>query len=439
MHNGDLQRAAAVTWPHTVALAMQVESEPPSLGVDAEAQAVNEAAPSQDQPAVGAPVDTVDAAAAPGGIDAADISAFGAAATGREASLAEAEEGVAAAPPMSKSKMKKLAKFEQRKERKEQRRASEKAAKQASKAVKRQEVKAARQTMTEEERKAAAEKAQVASLQRKKEHEERQAKLRQALEPGNQRLAIDLDFAALMSEGDQRHLVQQLSYSYSANGSVAKPCHMHLLWGPGPLRPLAFKMLPGLVNWRVTSAEQTWQQYFKDKLDEVVYLTADSPNELTALDPSKVYVIGGLIDRNRHKGLCFNRAQDAGVATARLPIQKHVQLDSSAVLAVNHVVQIIAEFANSGDWGSVLCNVLPKRKLLKNKAAGKRRREETSEGDTGEGSDVEQALAPAPAPLNPSDVEPPSEGATGSGAEVNDSANRAMAASESHSPIATLE
>ncbi|KAL6764727.1 hypothetical protein V8C86DRAFT_3022151 [Haematococcus lacustris] len=303
-------------------------------------RAVNEAAPSQDQPAVGAPVDTVDAAAAPGGIDAADISAVGAAATGREASLAEAEEGVAAAPPMSKSKMKKLAKFEQRKERKEQRRASEKAAKQASKAVKRQEVKAARQTMTEEERKAAAEKAQVASLQRKKEHEERQAKLRQALEPGNQRLAIDLDFAALMSEGDQRHLVQQLSYSYSANGSVAKPCHMHLLWGPGPLRPLAFKMLPGLVNWRVTSAEQTWQQYFKDKLDEVVYLTADSPNELTALDPSKVYVIGGLIDRNRHKGLCFNRAQDAGVATARLPIQKHVQLDSSAVLAVNHVVQV---------------------------------------------------------------------------------------------------
>ncbi|KAJ9522999.1 hypothetical protein QJQ45_023828 [Haematococcus lacustris] len=406
LHNGDLQRAAAVTWPHTVALAMQVESEPPSLGVDAEAQAVNEAAPSQDQPAVGAPVDTVDAAAAPGGIDAVDISAVGAAATGREASLAEAEEGVAAAPPMSKSKMKKLAKFEQRKERKEQRRASEKAAKQASKAVKRQEVKAARQTMTEEERKAAAEKAQVqavhgqavhvASLQRKKEHEERQAKLRQgtgrpvrprqhavqlrqqaafpdkppadpsphlipyprpaachhthtlrpplfqpppypllhclpqslaptacpnrlpqlpaptacpncppncwaaqALEPGNQRLAIDLDFAALMSEGDQRHLVQQLSYSYSANGSVAKPCHMHLLWGPGPLRPLAFKMLPGLVNWRVTSAEQTWQQYFKDKLDEVVYLTADSPNELTALDPSKVYVIGGLIDRNR--------------------------------------------------------------------------------------------------------------------------------------------
>jgi hypothetical protein len=35
----------------------------------------------------------------------------------------------------------------------------------------------------------------------------------------------------------------------------------------------------------------------------------------------------------------LKRARDVGVATARLPIRRHVQLASSVVLTVNHVVQ----------------------------------------------------------------------------------------------------
>ena len=42
----------------------------------------------------------------------------------------------------------------------------------------------------------------------------------------------------------------------------------------------------------------------------------------------------------RYKGLCMKRAEEAGIATARLPITKYVQLDSRAVLTVNHVVQV---------------------------------------------------------------------------------------------------
>jgi hypothetical protein len=44
-----------------------------------------------------------------------------------------------------------------------------------------------------------------------------------------------------------------------------------------------------------------------------------------------VYVIGGIVDRNRHKRICLERAEKAGVAHARLPIQKHLQLSTSAV------------------------------------------------------------------------------------------------------------
>ena len=35
----------------------------------------------------------------------------------------------------------------------------------------------------------------------------------------------------------------------------------------------------------------------------LVYLTADSPHILTTLDPDDVYIVGGLIDRNRFKGI----------------------------------------------------------------------------------------------------------------------------------------
>lgn len=45
-----------------------------------------------------------------------------------------------------------------------------------------------------------------------------------------------------------------------------------------------------------------------DVAEELVYLTADSPNTITHLEKGKVYILGGLVDRNAHKGLCFRKA-----------------------------------------------------------------------------------------------------------------------------------
>ena len=41
-----------------------------------------------------------------------------------------------------------------------------------------------------------------------------------------------------------------------------------------------------------------------------MYLTADAEEELTTMSADEAYVIGGLVDRNRHKNMCKDRAKD---------------------------------------------------------------------------------------------------------------------------------
>lgn len=77
----------------------------------------------------------------------------------------------------------------------------------------------------------------------------------------------------------------------------------------------------------------------------VVYLSADSDTVLTgALDPATVYVVGGIVDRNRHKGLSARVAGELGLATARFPIEEEgVKLSSCTVLTTMHGAYLILD------------------------------------------------------------------------------------------------
>ena len=99
-----------------------------------------------------------------------------------------------------------------------------------------------------------------------------------------------------------------------------------------------------------------------DKAGEVVYLTSESPNTLQALKPYSTYVVGGLVDKNRHKGLCYKRALDCGFKTAKLPISDYMNMRTRSVLATNHVVEIMLNWLVSGDWADAFTKVMPKRK-----------------------------------------------------------------------------
>lgn len=94
----------------------------------------------------------------------------------------------------------------------------------------------------------------------------------------------------------------------------------------------------------------------------IVYLTSESPYTLERLEPNTCYVIGGLVDKNREKGLCYRRARERGIRTARLPIGKFMVMQSRQVLATNHVVEIMLKWLEFEDWGKAFAAVIPKRK-----------------------------------------------------------------------------
>uniref|UniRef100_A0A7S3QW01 tRNA (guanine(9)-N(1))-methyltransferase n=1 Tax=Dunaliella tertiolecta TaxID=3047 RepID=A0A7S3QW01_DUNTE len=295
--------------------------------------------------------------------------------------------------PMSKNQAKKQAKLERLAQKRLEQRAEEKARRQREKEERQKQLEASLVNMTEEERAARREGHQARLAARRQAVQERDERRAKALAEGNFRIVIDMDFNGIMPDNDQRHLCSQLGFAYSAVTRSPRPPHLHLLGLNGELKEKAHKQISGLSNWRVTQSELGVAEFFAGRIDEVVYLTADSPHTLEVLDPTKAYVIGGLVDHNRLKNVCLNRAKEAGMATAKLPIQGNVNLSMSSVLTVNHMVEILVNFIARGntasEWGPVLNEVLPMRKragFQKGKLSGGRATPEsqTAQGDRGD-------------------------------------------------------
>ena len=129
----------------------------------------------------------------------------------------------------------------------------------------------------------------------------------------------------------------------------------------------------------------------REEYKDIVYLSSDSPYTLERLEPYTSYVIGGIVDKNREKGLCYKRAREKGIRTARLPIGQYMVMQSRAVLATNHVVEIMLKWLEFEDWGKAFLSVIPKRKggHLKGSEPASGEAEEDSDDQDGEGEAAE--------------------------------------------------
>jgi tRNA (guanine9-N1)-methyltransferase len=241
---------------------------------------------------------------------------------------------------------------------------------------------------------------------------------------------IDCDFDDLMRDPERKSLAAQITRSYSDNRKAPFRSHLAICSFGGQLRERFDNVLTHYKSWRgvkfldcdfVEAAQQAkgWmiesQQAGKmagvfSKLSpppensvdhaklqdqaEVVYLTSESDNTLTELKPYSTYIIGGLVDKNREKGICYKRATQRGIKTAKLPIGEFMDMRSRKVLATNHVNEIMVRWLECGDWGEAFLKVIPKRKggKLKQAAENDDSIEDLEQDDHGEDDlDLERA------------------------------------------------
>lgn len=94
-------------------------------------------------------------------------------------------------------------------------------------------------------------------------------------------------------------------------------------------------------NWAVNFHKESYIDVLEK--DKLVYLTADSEETIDELNPDDIYIIGGIVDRNRYVNLTFDKAKEQGIRHGRLPITEHVKLTTSAVLTVNQIFEIFVK------------------------------------------------------------------------------------------------
>ncbi|CAA0818017.1 Unknown protein [Striga hermonthica] len=265
---------------------------------------------------------------------------------------------------MSKNAQKRLLKQQRFKAKKAEKKAQMKEHKKREVERKRKEWEARLATVGEEEREKLIEEMRVLKKERvEKQTEEKGKKMErlQGARTNGQNLVIDLEFAHLMSTSELHSLVQQIMYCYAVNGRCAVPAHIWLTGCQGEMQNQLLR-IPGYDKWLIEKEEQSYVEAFKDQKENLVYLTADAENALDELDPKAIYIIGGLVDRNRWKGITMKKAIEQGIRTAKLPIGAYLKMSSSQVLTVNQVVEILLKFLETRDWKNSFFQVIPLRK-----------------------------------------------------------------------------
>ncbi|KWU42622.1 hypothetical protein RHOSPDRAFT_4979, partial [Rhodotorula sp. JG-1b] len=194
--------------------------------------------------------------------------------------------------------------------------------------------------------------------------------------PHPARICIDLDFDKLMSDKEIKSMASQLAYCYSANRLGSHPFPLLITSFTGRIRQAYenrsdWKSWKG-VEWWEESLEELYTGVVVPDHEEatVVYLTGDSPNILHSLEPGHTYILGGIVDRNRYKLLCLDKADRLGIRHAQLPIGEALpELKTRKVLTVNQVLDILVKWVDGGEkegkegWEGALRSVMPSRKF----------------------------------------------------------------------------
>ncbi|XP_053313385.1 tRNA methyltransferase 10 homolog C isoform X2 [Spea bombifrons] len=178
-----------------------------------------------------------------------------------------------------------------------------------------------------------------------------------------QPLVFDMVYENYMSRYELENTVYQLMLSEGWNRRAKDPFHLYFcsLQPNGPYHKELVKRYTGAWdNVLVTATEKSHVDIFPQ--DQLVYLTADSPNELKRFDHNKVYIVGSIVDRCQQTGLSLANAKRLNLTTARLPLDRYLKWDSGAKnLTLDQMTCILLSLKEESDWKKAL-SFVPTRK-----------------------------------------------------------------------------
>lgn len=180
----------------------------------------------------------------------------------------------------------------------------------------------------------------------------------------DQPLVFDMSYESNMSRREVDNTVSQLMEVEGWNRRAAEPFHLHFCnLQPDGTYIQEFLKRYGAETWSrllVTCTDQQHIHLFPR--EQLVYLTADSPNVLRTFDHSKVYIIGALVDRSIQSGLSLANAKRLKLATARLPLDEFLNWEIGAKnLTLDQMIRIMLALKETGKWEEAL-KFVPQRK-----------------------------------------------------------------------------
>lgn len=186
----------------------------------------------------------------------------------------------------------------------------------------------------------------------------------------NFHVVLDCQWESEHTDSSLKSLTQQIMFCYGHNRSHQRPAIIHISnLGSRATENLKKLKYENWVGVTTSANDYTFNDLYSIEREpnkkQLVYLTSDGDETLTTLRPDEAYIIGGIVDRNRLKGITYQKAKQQGIRTARLPIKEYFSLSATHVLTVNHVFEILLAFSVCENWAETLQQVLPKRKEAK--------------------------------------------------------------------------
>eukprot|EP00211_Chloroparvula_japonica_P005877 CAMPEP_0119135564 /NCGR_PEP_ID=MMETSP1310-20130426/19528_1 /TAXON_ID=464262 /ORGANISM="Genus nov. species nov., Strain RCC2339" /LENGTH=354 /DNA_ID=CAMNT_0007126459 /DNA_START=139 /DNA_END=1200 /DNA_ORIENTATION=+ len=190
-------------------------------------------------------------------------------------------------------------------------------------------------------------------------------------DPAGATIVLDYQYQGELTTKELRSLASQSSFVYAHHRRALKPVHLHLVGVNGLLQEALDVFQAN--KWRnIHQHEGQLLDVFKDRTDDIVYLSPDATEDLLEVDSTKIYVIGGIVDRDRLRNYSKNFSEKQNLRCVRLPLARTVKehaldirVNPKLSLSVNGVYEMLQRVVDGVSWADAIMERYPQRKRFR--------------------------------------------------------------------------